>query len=213
MKSHRTSSGILMERLAPLICGCAICTSVGGCASSRVAVVKNWLQQPSDRVAVIPFRGEEPLGDIFTDALVAELINSGFSVMERSELMRIIKEQTLQYTGAIDPLTASKMGQLAGVDFVVLGYVTTRPVVPLLEWLLGDGEEETQIDNVSLRWVNVQTGQIAVCASVHNSREGTAETIARRITQLLDKKIQTIARALEHDHFSHAGAAYVYKAR
>ena len=168
--------------------------ALGGCANTRTAVHQSWTEQPSHRIAVLPFIGEDPFGEELSDALVTELVNSGFPVMERSRLMHVMKEQSLEYSGAMDSLTLSQTGRLAGVDFIVLGSVSTRSVVPAIEWLLGDGQSQTQVDRVHMRWVNVQNGQVVASMSFRNSRGGSLESIARKMTKALDKRIETMAR-------------------
>jgi len=50
--------------------------------------------------------------------------DKGFKVIERSRLSTILVEHKLASTGIIDPNTAKKLGQIAGVDSIVTGIVT-----------------------------------------------------------------------------------------
>jgi len=48
----------------------------------------------------------------------------GFEVVDRTHLKTILKEHKLAETGVIDPSTAKKLGQIAGVDALVTGTIT-----------------------------------------------------------------------------------------
>jgi curli biogenesis system outer membrane secretion channel CsgG len=144
-----------------------------GCAAPRVAIHQTWFDEPSHRIAVLPLTSEGMSGSDISDALVTELMGSGFSIMERTDLEKVLQEQKLHYTGAIDPQTAIQAGQLAGVDFIVVGSVTKR------------AGRSAQIAQVNVRWVNVRTGQVMASVSLKNGLGGTAEAIAVKISRAL----------------------------
>lgn len=48
----------------------------------------------------------------------------GFEVVDRTHLKSILAEHKLSATGIIDPQTAKKLGQIAGVDALITGTVT-----------------------------------------------------------------------------------------
>jgi len=91
--------------------------------STRVA------QQQKRKIAVIPFRELDGkatvLGTYMSEALVTQLVNSGsLEVVERTMLDRILSEMKLGESGLIDPNTAKRVGQVAGVDAIVTGTIT-----------------------------------------------------------------------------------------
>src|SRR5262249_29499987 len=152
----RTSSPYLKAVLALVLYGCA---------SARVALHDSAAQPPACRLAILPIKGDDPFVGDLADALTTELVNAGYQVMERTELRQILKEQAFEYSGALDANATTQIGRLSGVDYVVLGSISTKPVTPTLEWLLGDGRSEFRIDGVNLRWVNVQSGQVVASIS------------------------------------------------
>jgi len=93
--------------------------------SSTVSPQDKW------RVAIMPFEnlskstGDaqlETLTDGMAESLIAGLtrINS-IILIERSQIKRILKEQALGQTSAIDPDTVPKVGKLLGANYVILG--------------------------------------------------------------------------------------------
>jgi TolB-like protein len=51
-------------------------------------------------------------------------IGKGFEIVDRTHLKTLLKEHKLVESGIIDPLTAKKLGKIAGVDAVVTGTIT-----------------------------------------------------------------------------------------
>lgn len=169
--------------------------TLGGCASVKTAVQPSWLSPAARRVAVLPFKGDPDFADQMSDVLVTELVGHGYNVVERTDLTSIVQEHSLQYTGAFDSRTVTQTGQLAGADLIVLGTVSTRRVVPPLQWFFGTGDAVTQIDSVTVRWVSVRSGQVVASARFRNPWGGNPEAIASRIVQAVDGAIQANATA------------------
>ncbi len=80
------------------------------------------------RIAVLPFsgRGGDEVGSDVEALLVGVRVNGEpyFSVIEREALRKIMKEQRLHLTGAVDEATAVKVGKLIGAQGIVFGAVT-----------------------------------------------------------------------------------------
>ncbi|HEX8151662.1 MAG TPA: FlgO family outer membrane protein, partial [Thermoanaerobaculia bacterium] len=84
-------------------------------------------KEQKKRVAVIPFQeldGQSTvLGTYIAEELLSHLVNSGLKIVERGMLDKILAEQKLQRTGAIDEKTAKQIGKIAGVDAIVTGSI------------------------------------------------------------------------------------------
>jgi len=88
------------------------------------------------RVAVLPFddgaiRESSYFGRVFdvgsgvADMLTTALVNSHkFRVVERDKVDAVLAEQDLGKSGRVDPATAARIGNILGVDYLVLGRVT-----------------------------------------------------------------------------------------
>jgi TolB-like protein len=63
------------------------------------------------------FQAEEFSVDLMEDA-------KGFDVIDRTHLKSLLQEHQLSATGLIDPLTARKLGKIAGADALVTGTLT-----------------------------------------------------------------------------------------
>ena len=91
--------------------------------------------QPKKRVAVFTFDDKtshrvrwwtgQPVGEGMADMLITALVKSGrYTVLERTQLNQVLKEQQLGQSGALTPESAAKVGQLLGVEVAVIGAVT-----------------------------------------------------------------------------------------
>src|SRR5437879_2049233 len=82
------------------------------------------------RIGVVDFEnkttyGANRLGTSASDILITELVKSGkFIVVERDKLNKIMEEQKLGMSGAIDPNTAAKMGKILGLNAIVTGSIS-----------------------------------------------------------------------------------------
>ncbi len=81
-------------------------------------------------VAVVDFTDLEgnvtQLGRFLAEELSAALVGagSGFELVDRTHLKSILQEHKLAATGIIDPATARRLGEIAGVDALVTGTLT-----------------------------------------------------------------------------------------
>jgi len=110
-----------------------------GCAGPEVAFNPNYEFSKLRRVAVAAFAGEG--GSAAADYLSHSLLAAGADVIERSRLEAVLAEQRLATQGALDPVTARRVGKLLGVDALVLGSVTRYS--PQTSYLIVTGSSTT----------------------------------------------------------------------
>lgn len=132
------------------------------------------------RAAVVEFedktRRHAGIGAQASDAMISIISESDrFSLIERSRLRELMKEQGLE--GVVESSELSKAGRVRGIDYLFLGAVTNfrvmitrqrssggiwnhviRPLAPL-DIDTSKTEVETQV-GVDIRLVNTQTGEI-----------------------------------------------------
>lgn len=174
--------------LALLLCGAFLL----GCGAPRQEIRRAVFER-GIRVAVLPFNGDHEISKDLTDALINQLVNAGYSVIERSSIGDVFKEQKFQQTGKVNPLTSVEIGRLTGVDFLIIGSVKTRPVVSLYEQLLGNGLSSDRIEMIQARWVDVQSGRIVASTSYRNRRGDSADLVAKDLTAALRERIENDA--------------------
>ncbi len=113
---------------------------------------------------------DSALGMSVGDMMVTSLVQSNcYRVVERSQLDKVVAEQDLQMSDLIDQATAIKVGELMGIQVVLVGSVS------------GAGER-VEID---CRLVDVTTAQIRSAAGASaERRDGLRNAIGDLVTRL-----------------------------
>ncbi len=133
-------------------------------------------QPQKENIAVITIGGSisESEAMIMTDKLVSELMKARqFTVIERTEMDEILKEQGFQQTGCTDENCAVEIGQLLGAQKIVTGNVGK----------VGD------IFSISLRIIDVQKGEINATSSVEtkgNIEDVFVKGVKQTVKSLVD---------------------------
>lgn len=123
----------LSASLRSLAVGVALAGTVGGITVTLMPAATA-AQAPDTRIrlAVVDFANNSTwtywgpqLGAAAANQLAGELVRSGdFTVIERSRLETVLAEQSLGQSGAVDAATATKLGELLGVQAILTGAVT-----------------------------------------------------------------------------------------
>lgn len=106
------------------------------------------------------------IGRLVTETLTTELVKDGsLKVMERSKLKKVLDEQVLSLSGAIDTTDAAKIGKLLGVSAVIIGSVTQFNVEESNIGILGLGiKTNTAKVEVNARMIDTSTGEVILAA-------------------------------------------------
>ena len=126
------------------------------------------------KIAVMDFQmqGEQgetkDMGKIVAEWLITGLVETGrFDVIERRLLEKILEEQKLGLTGAIDPNSAAQLGKILGVKTIVSGTVVSL-----------EGYTE-----INARLINVDTASIVAAEKVRASSAERLRDLVARITE------------------------------
>jgi TolB-like protein len=131
-------------------------------------------------VAVLPFENKgasRDLGDIILDKMITCLVNQErFKVMERSQLDKILAEQSLGASGVLDAETAAEIGKGIGVDGIIIGSVAATSSGAI---------------SVDARVIDTESAAIVVAQDIYSSSsdaqsvKSAVDNLARKITQEL----------------------------
>ncbi len=150
-------SNLLITLITILALGCSI--SVSSAQLPRVAVLGVDSTAPG-----YGWRIDSGLSYNATELMVNVLVNDGrFAVYERARLEEIIDEIEFQhFSGLVDPTTAVRIGQLAGVDIVLSGRVSNVQFSKGGSVTLGGVRLSRSSTKVSMtvRAIEVATGRI-----------------------------------------------------
>jgi TolB-like protein len=128
-----------------------------------------------NKIAVLDFQMQgdqnsaKDMGKIVAEWLITGLVETGrFDVIERRLLEKIMEEQKLGVTGAIDPNSAAQLGKILGVKIIVSGTVTSL-----------EGYTE-----INARLINVDSASIIAAEKV---RASSAEKLRDLVSRITDK--------------------------
>ncbi len=124
----------------------------------------------------LPQNDRGKTGRAVADILVTELVKDGtFKVIERNQLEKILSEQKLSISGAVDPSEVARLGKILGVSAVITGSVTQFSTDTSTTGILGIGVKTTTAKvAVNARMIDTTTGEIlvAVQGSGEESKSG-----------------------------------------
>jgi curli biogenesis system outer membrane secretion channel CsgG len=154
----------------------------------RVAVMNFDYGTVQSSVSAI-FGTDQDIGKGISSMLIEKLVKDGqYSVIERAALDKLLAEQNFSNSDRANPTSAAKIGQLLGVDTIIIGTITQfgrddkhtnlgAGGYGSKFGLGGIGTKNSKaVVAVSARMVNVNTGEIisAVTGSGESSRGGTS---------------------------------------
>lgn len=127
-----------------------------------------------ENIAVIAFKGDisESESVVLTDKLISEIMNRNtFTVVERSQMTEILKEQGFQQTGCASDECAVEVGQLLGVRKIIITNLAK----------LGN------MYSMSMKIVNVESGAI---------ERTVYENVKGKLTNVLEAGVQSAAEKI-----------------
>ncbi|MBC8462163.1 MAG: SH3 domain-containing protein [Deltaproteobacteria bacterium] len=146
-----------------------------GCAMVRATTIK-----PAEidlsrykKIAVLDFDGTQ--GKKIASYIESEISKVRidqkpyFNLISRSHLDKVLKEQALHMTGAINPKTASKVGRILGAEAVITGSVNAYDSE---DQVVGYNINRTVFVSFTAQFINVQTGEIIT--SIREEKKKTA---------------------------------------
>jgi curli biogenesis system outer membrane secretion channel CsgG len=164
-------------------------TCVAQAQKKRVAVLDFDYGTVQSYVSSI-YGTNQDVGKGITDMLVEKLVKDGkYSVIERKALDKILAEQNFSNSDRANPATAQKIGQILGVDAIIMGSITKFGRDDKSKAIGGAGfgragfglggikrNEAKAVCAISARLVDTTTGEIlaAVTGEGESKRSGTS---------------------------------------
>lgn len=117
--------GKRMGRLISLFLILASFASTAGAQQKKRVAVLNFDYGTVRSYVASIFGTDQDVGKGVADLLVEKLVKGGtYSVIERSQLDKVLAEQNFSNSDRADASTAAKIGRVLGVDAIVIGSIT-----------------------------------------------------------------------------------------
>ena len=106
------------------------------------------------------------LGAAAADELTTQLVQSGkFTVIERAQLSALLSEQDLGASGRVSSATATRIGELLGVQLLFTGSITQFSIQTTSIGFRGIGGSYSNAESIlDVRLINTTTGEILMAA-------------------------------------------------
>jgi curli biogenesis system outer membrane secretion channel CsgG len=171
MMQPMSSARVLLAGLlaAPVLAGCGGAATRPAPAPEPVMAVK--VSGPKLRIAVVDFENKTTYGQRLSRAaaeiLVTELARTDrFVMVERQALDKVMAEQKLGLTGAVDPSTAAQMGKVLGLAAIVTGAISQFGTkTEGSDMLLAESKKQVAEATVDVRVIDATTAQILYAES------------------------------------------------
>jgi hypothetical protein len=124
-------------------------TSVEASLARAAGTIMSRVQQDSKMAIVYVTAADGEISEFIAGELEFILVDNGFTLIDRSELDRIRREQSFQMSGEVDDTQAVSIGKIAGADVIITGSVT------------GTGS----LRRLRLRALSTESGQVLAAAS------------------------------------------------
>jgi curli biogenesis system outer membrane secretion channel CsgG len=142
-----------------------------------VIVSPNYNFNKHKKLGVMPFKGkaydtlqapyfivEEQISDMFA----TQLMGVGFSIVERTQLQRILSELQLSTSGLLSKSDLNKVGKLMDIDILVMG-------------ILDKNTFNQSYQTATVKFVDIETGEVLinmVCSNIFGRKYIAAMTDA-----------------------------------
>ena len=169
-----------------------------GCAMVRATTIKPAQIDLSryKKIAVMDFDGTQ--GKKIASYIESEISKVQidqkpyFNLISRNHLDKVLKEQALHMTGAINPKTASKVGRILGAEAIITGSVNAynSEDKEYFDQFWGNCIDRTVFVSFTAQFINVQTGEIIT--SIREEKKKTA----KKLVALGPKSTQSLTKDL-----------------
>src|SRR5450759_3340580 len=113
-----------MRRIASVVMCVTVVAGPSAAKKKRVAEMDLYYATVRTSVAAL-FGTDQDIGKGITGIMVDKLVNDGvYSVIERKQLDKILKEQNFSNSDRADPNSAAKIARILGVDAIIVGSIT-----------------------------------------------------------------------------------------
>jgi curli biogenesis system outer membrane secretion channel CsgG len=184
---------VMMRRRTLALVLCFLACLPAFAQKKRVAVMNFDYGTVSTSVTAL-FGSNQDVGKGIADILVDKLVNGGvYSVIERKELDKVLKEQNFSNSDRADPASAAKIARVLGVQMIIIGSITQ----------FGADDKKTDIGGGALGGV---TGRFSL-GGVRKSNAKAVVTITARMIDTSTAEI--LASSSGHGEEARSGTGII----
>lgn len=176
--------GTALAFIALALCACGGSLQITSNPNAGLASVR--------KVAVVPF-GTNPAQGRITGEWETLLLSLGYRVVERDNIEPLLKEQGLSINGLVNPSEAPRIGELLGVDGLVLG--RPNPREPYYSYTMTGMPRLSEPAPVSVKLLETATARVVWSVSSEKTEALSVARQGRAVNAQLRKSLEgTLSR-------------------
>jgi len=172
----------MMKRLfLPVLASAAVLIAGCGGVQTVSQVNESYLPSKHKRLAILPFESKYADGRSMADSFLPLFMSEGFVGVDRTLVSGALEAAAVLDPASITMEQLKKMKTAAGVDVVVMGSIDAK-------------KPGTDIDAVSLRAVDSETGDVLISASFKNEKQIDSIQIPGQMLRVIRGKLRALAK-------------------
>ncbi|MBA7701938.1 hypothetical protein ES703_110686 [subsurface metagenome] len=163
------------------------------CATPTETFVKPNLIVEGRRLGITPCHCETAsVGNIVSDTIGANLFDTGFIIIERTYLSKILEEQGLNLSRGPESIDYQSIGKLSTVDYLLVGSVAAREKASFFAYgYMAGGSRRIKIFSATIRIIDVNTGEVLAITTFQKPQgEDSAVNVGKSLAQAIKMKLR-----------------------
>ena len=130
------------------------------------------------------------LTDIMADNLTIEMMKLGIECIERQRLRKVLEEQGLQMSGAVDTDNALKAGKIMGVHAIITGTVQASHSVSTGYMGISGTKMTSLIQSATFKIISCEKADTLMAVSIDYKNGQKPDVAAQSMAQIIKAKLE-----------------------
>lgn len=130
------------------------------------------------------------LTDVMADNLTIEMMKLGFECIERQRLRKVLEEQGLQMSGAVDADNAIKAGKIIGVQAVITGSVQSSTSMSMGYMGIGGTKMTTLVQSATFKIIGVEKADTLMIVAINYKHGQKPNVAAESMAMIIKAKLE-----------------------
>jgi len=129
------------------------------------------------------------LTDIMADNLTIEMMKLGYTCIERQQLRKVLAEQGLQMTGAVDADNAVRAGRIIGVQAIITGTVQSSHSISTGYMGMGGTKMTSSVQSATFKIIGVEKADTLMVVAINYKNGQKPDVAAQSMAKIIKDKL------------------------
>lgn len=130
------------------------------------------------------------LTEIMADNLTIEMMKLGYECIERQRLRKVLEEQGLQMSGAIDTDNAIKAGKIIGVQAIITGSVQASTSMSMGFMGVGGTKMTSLVQSATFKIIGVEKADTLMVVAINYKNGQKPNVAAESMAKIIKAKLE-----------------------